>query len=100
MRALRYDINAMVAFEDAIGEPIIAVVGDQKKLSSFKVLRALYWAGTDIKATLEEAGEAMTKEISSGTTFAEIAENIIKALKESGLLGEKSENPPKKARKA
>lgn len=99
MRALRYDINAMVAFEDAVGEPIITVIGDQKKLSSFKVLRALYWAGTDTKATLEEAGEAMTKEIANGATFADIGENIIKALKDSGLLGEKTENPPKKAKK-
>lgn len=100
MRRLHYGINSMVAFEEVMGDSLVSLIQDKNRMSSFKTLRALYWAGTDIKSSLEEAGEKMMDDIANGQTFADISEAIINALKESGILGETAENPPKKPKKA
>ena len=100
MRRLHYDINSMVAFEEVMGDSLVSLIQDKAKMASFKTLRALYWAGTDIKASLEEAGEKMMDDIANGQSFADISEAIIKALQESGILGESAENPPKKPKTA
>ena len=99
MRLFRYDINSMVAFEEAVGESLAALASDRNKLSSFRILRALYWAGTDIKSSLEEAGDRMMEDIAQGSSFEEIGESMVKALIDSGLMGEaKGENPRKKGK--
>lgn len=100
MRRLHYDINSMVAFEEVMGDSLVSLIQDKDRMSSFKTLRALYWAGTDTKASLEEAGKKMMDDIANGQTFMDISEAIGNALQESGILGDRTENPPKKPKKA
>ena len=64
MPHLRFDINAMAALEEVTGEKsFLTIVNNKEKMASFRMLRALYWAGTDTKASLEEAGEKLSEEL-------------------------------------
>lgn len=95
MKPLHYDINAMCSIEDALGCPLFEIISDKNRLASMKVLRALYWAGSDTGRSLEEAGEDIMKEIKAGRSFMDIGKAIMDAMADSGLVGkaEASENP-------
>lgn len=98
MKPLRYDLNSMCCVEDALGCSLFEIISDKTKLSSFRVLRALYWAGTDTSLSMDEAGDNLMAELKNGKTFMDIGQSIMNALSESGLLGKadgKAENPPK-----
>lgn len=97
MSALRFDINAMVAFEDATGILFLNIANNREKMTSFRLLRALYWAGTDPKASLEEAGEKLSEELKKGKTLLQVIDDITTALNDSFLVssGGEAGNPPK-----
>lgn len=94
MSRFRYDINTIIEFEDVIGEPLIKVASKSEKLASIRALRALYWAGTDTKASLEDAGNRLSEELRNGKTLFGIIEEIKNALNESCLIPEvEGQNP-------
>ena len=91
MSRFKYDINTIIEFEDVIGEPLIKVAG---KSASIRTLRALYWAGTDTKASLEDAGNRLSEELRNGKTLFGIIEEIKNALNESCIIPEvEGQNP-------
>ena len=95
MPRLKYDINSMIAFEESTGESFLNIANNKEKMMSFKTLRALYWAGTNPKASLEEAGVKLSEELKNGKTLLQLIDDITEALKDSFLIspeGEK-ENP-------
>lgn len=99
MARFRFDINSMVAFEEAVDQSFLETASKKEKAASFKTLRALYWAGTDTKISLEEAGKKLTEELKSGATLEKIYMEITKAIEESCLIpgsgGDETENPQK-----
>lgn len=98
MPHLRFDINAMAALEEVTGEKsFLTIVNNKEKMASFRMLRALYWAGTDTKASLEEAGEKLSEELKKGKTLLQVIGEITEALNDSFPIpsGGEAENPPK-----
>jgi hypothetical protein len=95
MPRFKFDINSIIAFEDVIGESLIKISSKPEMLVSFKALRALYWAGTDPKASLEDAGNRLNEELKNGKTLFELIDEMKKALDESCLIPEaEKQNPP------
>jgi hypothetical protein len=94
---IKYTVNEICALEEKTGKGIMALL-DQDNMG-FNIIRLLLWAGLRHKnpaLTPELTGlwiqEGLTKK---ELTFAIITEKCMKALEESGILGDKEEKENK-----
>lgn len=88
-RKLKYDINALCDFEDVTGLAFGIILVQPDKLYSFKVVRALLWAGLkheDNKLTVPEMGNIINNDlVNKGRDLADFANDILEAIEKSGL---------------
>lgn len=97
-RIIRFNLNALAEFEDAMGMSALKAMQkvqneDGSTTVSFKLVRALLWAGLtheDERLTLKKAGELF--EAADGTNLMEKITNVFPAIAIALLDGFGDEN--------
>lgn len=89
-RLLRFDYNAVCDVEEKFGKGIGSILNTEQV--GLRVLRVFYWAALrwkDQGLTLERVGQMLQKEIAeNGTELKALFEPVLKALKQSKVLGD------------
>ena len=92
-KQLRFDFNAMVAFEELMGYGLYMALQDGQ--IGFRTIRAFYWAGLrwkDKGLTPDRVGMMLSDEIADGKDLLELMDPINEALEASGVLGNMDED--------
>lgn len=88
-RLLRFDYNTVCDIEERFGKGIAAIFTQEQV--GFNVVRLFYWAGLKWKdrgLTVDRVGQMLHSEIAGGQKLDELLQPIMRALKQSKLLGE------------
>lgn len=89
-RLLRFDYNAVCDIEEKYGKGIGAILNTEQV--GLRVLRVFYWAALKWKdqgLTLDRVGQMLQTEIAeNGSDVKTLFEPVLKALKQSKVLGE------------
>ncbi|MFK7695407.1 hypothetical protein [Paenibacillus sp. HJGM_3] len=91
-RQLRFDFNAICDIEEKFGKGVAAIFSEEQ--IGFNLVRLFYWAGLkwrDRGLTVERVGQMLYKEIEAGQNLNDLLQPIMKALKQSRVLGEMKE---------
>lgn len=86
---VKFTFNALADMEAKAGKGIAEIL--KEDAIGFTTIRLLLWSCLKKELgniTLEEAGELAQDLVDDGKTFGDLAEIFIKALMESGLLGD------------
>lgn len=90
LRRLRFDINALSDFEEAMGTGIMAAM---KTNMGIRAIRTMCWAGLkweDRGLTQERMGTILQKYLEGGGSLEVISESLARAVAESGLFSSQS----------
>ena len=91
VRKLRFDFNGVADLEDHYGKPIGRIMSEESM--GFSTIRAMYWAGlkwNDQGITVQRVGTMLMKKLEQGTELEDLAQTVMKALLQSGVLGNKA----------
>ena len=89
VRLLRFDYNAVCDIEQQFGKGIASIFSQEQ--IGFNVVRLFYWAGLKWKdqgLTTQRVCQLLQEEMENGSDLNALVEPIMKALKQSKLLGE------------
>jgi hypothetical protein len=90
---LRYDFNSICAIEERSGKGIHSLM--KEDVAGLNLLRLLVWAGLRWKnpnISIDIVGTWIGQEIKKGSKIDYFAEKSMKALIDSGVLGNMDEN--------
>lgn len=85
---LRYDFNAMCAFEDKFGKSISTIITEEN--FGLSATRALLWAGLLQKhkgISIQKVGDLIQAHIENEGKFEDIVTKVVECMAESGIMG-------------